>query len=477
MLGKLTCAAAVPLNGRNHTYGVLEVINKLDPSNDRCGESGFSDIDIYWLSLIGITTAAAITILRNNDRLSLLARISKAATLPFSEHEEPQSTYEAIASELTGPLASYKACIIRIGTTHDNLEIIARAGDSISWGSRQESPSTEKSIYSRVFSTGEPEIVEDIQSKLSQFAHPEWIIENSLRSFACFPLLVKQRTLGTLSLYTGYRHLFDENEYSFLKNIAFLLAELSEVFNEVGALHLDDQQISDEQARNLSASRAVGHDRVITELRHSHKRFLVKLRSSLESIYKDVGGRPGRVLDEQIKSISLEVNNILDQFASVSHSQLNVNHIAHAVAKAYGRELKTKRIQCELDLSPDIPDIEASEAEIRDVIVNLVTNAIRAIEKARQRNGKIIIHTGVSKQNRRDMLEITVTDNGIGIRNEDREAIYKYGFTQYENGSGVGLYVTRGIVQNYDGVIDLESTVGKGSSFTIKLPLSRLRID
>jgi signal transduction histidine kinase len=422
-LGALECAAAVPLNGRHRTYGVLEVINKVDDADRRVPLGTFMQPEVYWLSLIGVTTAAAITILRSQDQLSLLANVSQTTTRPFLENDDPQSTYDAIARDMTGPLTSYKACIIRVGRSKENLEILAKAGDGISWDNRAENDVLGESIYSKVFETARREVVEDVNANLHRFAHDRWIIENRLQSHGCFPLTLKQRVIGTLSLYTGFRHVFDESEIAFLENIAFLLASLGEAFHSAGRLTLDDISVADEQGKILSGARAVSHDRIVTELRHSHKRYLIKLRRSLEGIAANVGGRAGRILDQQIKDISMEVDSILDQFASVAHSDVSLNHMAQAVLKSYARELNTKGIKYELVLASDVPNIEASEVEIRDMIVNLITNAIRAIEKARQRRGLIALRTRVSSVNKKETLELSVEDNGVGIRNEDLEDI------------------------------------------------------
>jgi len=81
---------------------------------------------------------------------------------------------------------------------------------------------------------------------------------------------------------------------AFMENIAFLLAALTESFHASGALVLEDLSIADEQSRILSGARVVSYDRIVTELRHSHKRFLARLKDSLELVANDVGGRAGR---------------------------------------------------------------------------------------------------------------------------------------------------------------------------------------
>jgi signal transduction histidine kinase len=476
MLGCLGCAAAVPLNGRHHTYGVLEAINKVDKNGKCIPEARFKLSDMLRLSVIAMATSAALTVLRTQDQLALLATLSAPTTHLLDETHDPQTTYESVAAALTGPLTSYKVCIIRIGRPTESLELTARAGNVV-WDEHPEHQPGTRTLYERVFTTGLREVIPSIAPRAQEFRNPQWIQANGLKSYACFPITFNTRVLGTLSLYTGYDHEFDESELIFIEQLVFLLAALTESFHAVGAIILEDLAIADEQSHILSGARAVSYDRIVTELRHSHKRFLASLKDTLELVARDVGGRAGRMLEAQIHIIEEQIHSILDQFATSTHSRVNVNHIVQGVLKSFSKELHTKRIHYDLTLSSDVPDIEASDVEVRDVVVNLVTNAIKAIEAARQKQGIIEVTTRIGSLDRRETLDLTVEDNGCGVRNEDLENIFKYGFSRYPGGSGVGLFVTNKIVENYDGRIVVDSTVGKGSLFTVRIPLKRLRID
>ena len=103
--------------------------------------------------------------------------------------------------------------------------------------------------------------------------------------------------------------------------------------------------------------------------------------------------------------------------------------------------------------------------QISQVIVNLITNAADAIEK----NGTITIGTEMEN----GCVNITVTDTGSGISQEKIDKIFIPFFTTKPagKGTGLGLSVSYGIVGNHGGTIKVESIPGKGSVFTVELPL------
>ncbi len=117
----------------------------------------------------------------------------------------------------------------------------------------------------------------------------------------------------------------------------------------------------------------------------------------------------------------------------------------------------------------DIPEVECLSSEISQVIMNLVINAAHAVESEAPGRGTITIRTGV----RDGGVWIEVADNGCGIQEENRSRIFDPFFTTKPvgKGTGLGLSLAYGIVQKHQGCIEVESVVGKGTTFRISLPL------
>jgi PAS domain S-box-containing protein len=108
------------------------------------------------------------------------------------------------------------------------------------------------------------------------------------------------------------------------------------------------------------------------------------------------------------------------------------------------------------------PPVQARGAELREVLINLVLNAVDAMP----RGGRITLETRAEP----DWAVLSVADTGPGIPPEVRRRIFEPFFTTKETGTGLGLSIVSGIVSSYGGTIDLESQVGVGTTFTIRLP-------
>jgi signal transduction histidine kinase len=109
-------------------------------------------------------------------------------------------------------------------------------------------------------------------------------------------------------------------------------------------------------------------------------------------------------------------------------------------------------------------------AQIEDAVLNLIINAIDATEG----NGevKVRVSTGQETADREDAI-IEVSDNGSGISEEDQARIFNPFFTTRREGTGLGLPAVRRIARAHGGSVHVESKLGLGSTFRIRLPLNR----
>lgn len=119
----------------------------------------------------------------------------------------------------------------------------------------------------------------------------------------------------------------------------------------------------------------------------------------------------------------------------------------------------------------DLPKIECQPGKLSQVFVNIIVNALQAIES----HGSITISTMLQLYNDTEFACISISDTGKGIPTEIRSKIYEPFFTTKEvgNGTGLGLSITYGIIKKHNGYIDLKSKTNKGTTFKIYLPLKQ----
>ncbi len=138
---------------------------------------------------------------------------------------------------------------------------------------------------------------------------------------------------------------------------------------------------------------------------------------------------------------------------------------ALGIAKYYHR---TKDRAIRTEIPSNLPPIVAVRDHLTQVLLNLVLNAIDATGKG----GRIQLSARCDD----GWIELTVEDNGRGIAESDQPRIFQPYFTTKPQGTGLGLFVSRQIVEEQGGRLEFSSTPGRGTSFTVRLPVSRLEL-
>ena len=156
---------------------------------------------------------------------------------------------------------------------------------------------------------------------------------------------------------------------------------------------------------------------------------------------------------------------------------VDLNRVIEETVRIVERPAHLHDIDIALELDRELPEIWIDEDQIKQVVMNMLVNAQHAIAE----KGRIVIKTRRCAAPKRsdpespavDMVEISITDTGCGIPEKDLPRIFDPFFTSKElgKGTGLGLSVSHGIVRAHRGVIEVESEVGKGSTFHVFLPL------
>lgn len=143
----------------------------------------------------------------------------------------------------------------------------------------------------------------------------------------------------------------------------------------------------------------------------------------------------------------------------------NVNHVIEKALHILENEFRLRHIRLEKHLSDPLPDLLIDENQMKQVFVNLLLNAIQAIEE----QGTVTIRSYVSPD--RKNVAVEVSDTGCGIPPEHMPKIFEPFFSTKAKGTGLGLAVTYGIVQKHGGRIYASSQPKHGAQFTVELPI------
>ena len=170
---------------------------------------------------------------------------------------------------------------------------------------------------------------------------------------------------------------------------------------------------------------------------------------------------------KQTERASNIVNNLLNfsrAGSSEEFTELNLNRILEDTLQLLEVQLRRSRIDLEKNYAEELPKTFGNAGKLQQVFTNLILNARDAMPDG----GKISLATRMTD----DGVEITVTDNGEGIAPENLHKIYDPFFTTKEvgKGTGLGLAVSYGIVQEHSGEIKVESRLGEGTTFRLIFP-------
>jgi GAF domain-containing protein len=238
--GELRCAIAIPLNGKNRTYGVLRIINKLNNkqfSKSIISKKPFSQVDVEVLLVLGASVSNALSNFRRELESKIFKYLSRSLilqTASVSIEDLQKTVFKDVVDLLVcNPETPFQVAILRIREKSGNKDIFTvRAISSLPKdlldGRNNEPIETEEGssgLIWRVVKKGEPLIVPDLQESelLSQFRNSKWIQEKQFTEFACFPLLTdKGEVCGSLSVYIGFRYRFYPDIVEFLQGIVDL---------------------------------------------------------------------------------------------------------------------------------------------------------------------------------------------------------------------------------------------------------------
>jgi signal transduction histidine kinase len=208
-------------------------------------------------------------------------------------------------------------------------------------------------------------------------------------------------------------------------------------------------------------------------LAHNFNNILYVISTNVELALAEPGiAESTRSRLEQINEASWNAAELVRRLMSFSRAEemqvqpIQINSLVHGVLQLV-RPMLGGNVHVDEDLHPNLPEIEADRAGLEQVLVNLIANARDAMPEG----GHLSIATGLDDA--QQFVTISVADTGIGMQHDVQTRIFDPFFTTKAAGSGLGLSSSYAIVRQHHGEIKVSSAPGKGTKFTVRLPVQQ----
>jgi signal transduction histidine kinase len=188
------------------------------------------------------------------------------------------------------------------------------------------------------------------------------------------------------------------------------------------------------------------------------------LRQKLSGVSPDPRGYLD-VLDEQIRRLDRVIQGFL-KFTRPEELQLDtvsLDEVLQESLRLVSGDVEKSGIRLETDIPADLPPIHGDRELLQQGFLNLILNAKEAMP-----DGGVL--RVVARECEGELVEIEIEDSGLGISQEELPKIFDLYYTTKETGSGIGLSLVYRIIQLHDGEVKVDSILGTGTRFTIKLP-------
>ncbi len=301
-----------------------------------------------------------------------------------------------------------------------------------------------------------------------------------LTDFVAVPVIAKDRLIGVVIADNMYStQTIDQELITLLELFAGQAAQAIEKAGAYQRLEMEKRKLENAyQQLQLTHKRLLHSERLATmgnmaaHVAHEIRNPLVTIGGFARSLHRQlqnpeaVKNTLGIITDEvvRLEKILADVLEFTRLPASIRQN-IDLNAIATEVHTLLHNEAHEHRVQMRLYLEPELPLLRLDAVQVKQLLVNLIQNAIHAMPEG----GELELRTEHASG---QLVRVTVIDNGCGVPSELLEKIFTPFFTTKAHGTGLGLAICRQIVHEHGGEISVASTVGKGSTFIIELPVN-----
>jgi signal transduction histidine kinase len=244
------------------------------------------------------------------------------------------------------------------------------------------------------------------------------------------------------------------------RNFNHMMQQLRESREEIELLHRTQMSRAEHMATLGELAAGLAH-----EIRNP----LAGIAGVIEIVGRDLPSTsPARLVVKDVRQEIARINRTLTDLLETARPhppqirQSDLNTTAEHAVMLARQQVFSKPIKIELQKALNLPEVEHDSDQIHQVLLNLLLNAVQALDGA----GTVCVEIGAQD----NYASLLVSDTGRGIAPQHISNIFRPFYTTKGNGTGLGLSLARRIVEEHHGRIEVSSVVGKGSEFTVLLP-------
>jgi signal transduction histidine kinase len=326
-------------------------------------------------------------------------------------------------------------------------------------------------IIDDVHQTGESVVIENAQTD-EHFDSRESIVSLSLQTILCSPLTVNSEKIGVIYVDSRSILAVKKNEiidlFEILAGQAAIAIKNAQLYEKLREAYQELEEANDQVLKfERMASRGEMAAEVSHELNNSLAIAMLQLTSLKNSSHRRTPEEREKKILTAIEALDKTIiftSQLIETSAFKTNKHLgDVNDVIRDFVKFIRYLPKFRHNVIEAVLDENIPRTLFDKQQIEQVLLNLVKNAVEAFE-----NAAIEIRTHYHPE--KNVVQISVTDNGPGIIDEVRNKLFAQKVTTKASGHGYGLPICKKIVENHNGSIEVESMAGHGTSFHLYLP-------
>ena len=149
------------------------------------------------------------------------------------------------------------------------------------------------------------------------------------------------------------------------------------------------------------------------------------------------------------------------------HTLLDLNSVITETVRLVSSDVLNRESVVTTELDAQLPQVQAALVQIQQVLLNLIINALDAVEGLPPAERRIIIST---RSDKGDVAEVSVRDFGVGLPKDRPDKVFDHFFSTKQKGMGMGLAIVRSIVEAHGGTITAENAPDRGARMVVRLP-------